>query len=138
MRVYNWPSKFADLIESRRYDSFVWGKSDCVCFAADCVRALTGFDFLESYRGKYNDEASALQIIAGYGTLEAGLEAVLKPINATRCDTKVAMRGDLVLIEIDGRQTAGIWAGRHALAPLPGRGLCEVPENFVKACWGIV
>ena len=137
MRVDNWPGHFSQVIEDYKHTEFVWGTSDCVCFAADCIKAITGFDFLKDYRGAYSDEESATRLIAQFGTIEEAVVLHLEPLKPTPCDIRSAMRGDLVFLEINGKLSCGIWIGRCALAPMPDRGLYEVPREFVKTCWSI-
>jgi len=148
MRVDNWPGHFSQVIEAYKHKDFVWGETDCVCFAADCIKAITGFDFLKDYRGIYNDEEGALRLIAQHGGLEEGLGKLLLPVTSGVRPSSVsapcvnvvcghAVRGDLVILDMNGKLSCGIWIGRCALAPMPDRGLCEVPREFVKTCWGI-
>jgi len=52
-------------------DPFEWGTHDCALFAAACVAAMTGMDFAETYRGKYNSARGAATALGelGAGTL---------------------------------------------------------------------
>lgn len=136
MRVDNWPAKLYEVIEKNQQLPFEWGKTDCFCFAADCVLAITGYDFLEDYRGCYADQATAEGLIAEYGGVEDALDAVLAPIAAPK-ELLLATRGDVALIKMGEKLMCGIWVGTFALAPLPDRGLTEVPPALVKKIWGV-
>jgi hypothetical protein len=137
MRVDNWPARLYEVIERNRQVDFAWGTTDCFCFAADCVLAITGCDFLKDYRGRYSDQETAEQFIAKYGNVEDALGALLEPLAAIETPVLLAQRGDVAVLEINGKLVCGIWEGRFALAPMPNRGLSEVHKEFVKKIWRV-
>mgnify|MGYP000927317090 CR=1 FL=1 len=50
---------------------FAWGTHDCMLFAADWARARTGSDPAAAWRGTYQTEAEAMQLVAQAGGLAA-------------------------------------------------------------------
>lgn len=137
-RKENWPSKLERCREAHEKLSFEWGKSDCMSFAADCVLAMTGIDPMAAYRGKYSDMDGAIAIIENGGGVEQLIDNALKSVQAFKANKEYCARGDIVLIEYNGKSLAGVWFGHFALAPFPNRGLCRVPLEYVKECWGII
>lgn len=136
LRVDNWPAKLNEAVEAHQAMPFAWGSSDCVCFASDCAKAITGVDFLAEFRG-YTTEDEALALIKREGGLEAGLDKALTCLKAERCALPLLRRGDIVLLAMDDKTLAGVWLGGFALAPFPDKGLCRIPKQFIKAGWRI-
>lgn len=101
MRKPDWPEVMAALIEDRRKAAFSWGEHDCALWAADMVLALTGDDLAAEYRGTYDDERGALQIIRDAGGMR-GL------VNLPEKHPGLAQRGDVVLAVVESRETFGI------------------------------
>lgn len=85
------------MIESARELGFEWGVFDCALHVSNCIRAITGVDPAESYRGTYSDEAGAARI---YGSsfenfiANQALALGLKEVPVT-----FARRGDVVFVD---------------------------------------
>lgn len=126
MRRPDWPERLASLIDERRHAPFAWGLQDCALFAADAVLALTGDDPAKNFRG-YDDEREALRIVKGAGGMR-GL------VDLPKKHRGFAQRGDVVLAEIDGRETFGVCLGTQYAAPgvngLVFRPMTEVVAAF--------
>lgn len=114
-------------LQERATTPFSWGVNDCSMFAADAVKAQTGIDIAEDFRGKYTDKAKALSLIkqitggstvadaASYCATKHGLTELQHPL--------MAQRGDLVTFSnADGEIVAGI-------VHLNGRDLVSVGES---------
>jgi hypothetical protein len=132
---------FHKFLVQRTKTPFAWGTNDCALFAADGVRAITGVDIAADFRGKYTDEASALQAIktvcggstiadaAAYCAAKHGLIEWAKPL--------FAKRGDLVVVRNgDGRVIAGLvhLNGRHVVS-VGERGLVWLPVTNIIRSW---
>ncbi len=104
-RLPDWPERLCQLIEERRHMKFSWGSNDCALFAADGVRVITGVDLAASYRGQYATDFGAARILEEAGGLRA-LAAALeeKPKGFIH-------RGDVVIAELEWRETMGICSG---------------------------
>jgi len=104
VRFHDYPERLAEFIESRRSMPFEWGVTDCCLFAADGVLAQTGIDLAANWRG-YSTAREAAGLIQRVGGLAAFAEALTeKPVGR-------AFRGEVVLVELDGRDTFGLVAG---------------------------
>lgn len=117
VRHLDWPERLAAFIESRRRSPFAWGQHDCCLFAADEVLALTGTDLAAELRGAYRTAEEAVQVlrrVGGCGALAARhLPEYARPL--------MAQRGDVVSVDLDGRETLGVVAGNGCWAA-PGEG----------------
>lgn len=103
-RYPDWPERLSDFIESRRHQKFKWGTQDCSMFACDSVLAITGTDIAIEQRGTYYTASGALRIIKDAG----GLRNLVK---LPEKHPGLAQRGDLVLVDQDGRELLGICLG---------------------------
>jgi hypothetical protein len=141
-RIEHWETRaFHTFLEERCGAPFVWGENDCALFAADAIKSITGIDIAESFRGKYSDEASAIEAIktiTGGSTLtdaavwcatRAGLAELKYPL--------MARRGDLVLVDRgDGTLIAGVvhLGGAHAVSVGP-KGLVRLRITSIVRAW---
>lgn len=134
-RKQRWPSILAEQIEAARDKPFAWGSHDCALWAADVVRAMTGEDIAAAYRGAYDDERSAREAmlrIDGGGLRAIGNRAFGPALN----NVAMAQRGDVALVDVDGREAAGIVAGPRVAVPGPD-GLQFAPLDSIVAAWAV-
>lgn len=107
-RAPDWEERLAVYLDRVAQEPFAWGEHDCALFAMGAVKAMTGVDPAELYRGTYSDRsgsADALRTL-GSGTL-------LKTITAwfgTPKHPSLAHRGDVVMRD---RNTLGICVGLY-------------------------
>jgi hypothetical protein len=111
MRKETWDIDLMAFIKSRQKAPFQWGSQDCVLFACDCAKAMTGTDLAAKYRG-YTTEEEAVAIIEKAGTLRQLVTNNVGP----EISSKFARRGDFVLIEQDGAPALAICVGEMAIA----------------------
>lgn len=130
-RLPDWPQRLSEFIESRRHAPFVWGGNDCCRFAAGAVRAMTGTDPMAGYC--YRDEREARALIEGAGNIESLLcERLGVPLPAVAH----AMRGDVVIADLDHGPTVGVLLGRMA-AYAGDTGVLLLPWQYARAAWRI-
>lgn len=142
-RIPNWATQSLNTFLLQRASvPFEWGKNDCCMFAADAVKAMTGVDIAIDFRGKYTDQASAMQAIktiangttvadaAAYCAVKAGLTELEHPL--------MAQRGDLVIVQDTMGLIAGIvhLNGRHVVV-VGEEGLKRQPITNVKRAWRV-
>jgi hypothetical protein len=141
MRLRDWPEQLADLLAARLNAPFGWGVNDCCLFACDAVQALTGWDPAGpedagglGLRGTYADMPGAARILADRGGVKA---LAVAAFGEPRELPLMAQRGDVVCVQLDGRDTLGIVAGTgHWCAP-GSDGLVFRPMSEVVAVWAI-
>ena len=122
---------------------FAWGNNDCCLYAADGIKAQTGIDIADDFRGKYTDKVSAFRLIhsvtggttvadaAAYCANKHGLKELAYP--------KMAQRGDLVVFHnADGELVAGVvhLNGRH-LVTVGEHGPVSVSISNVVRAWSV-
>lgn len=131
MRRQDWPERLAEFNVARRRMPFAWGGNDCVTMAADWIEQATGTDPIADIRG-WTDALSAGRTIEALGGLEAAITARLgEPIPPA-----FARRGDVVLLDIAGRETVGVVYGTHAMGP-GEEGAVMVPMSVALAAWRV-
>lgn len=142
-RFEDWPERLAAFIEERRAMPFAWGSNDCALFAADAVCAITGVDFGEPFRGRYDDEAS-LRLHGMHGAnahLAAGdVSRAIRDMATAWLDGEIApalaRRGDVVLIDHAGGESLAVCVGEKAAAP-GRRGVIMVPRSAWLSAWRV-
>lgn len=142
-RREDWPERLADLIAARLHAPFSWGANDCALFAADAVRAVTGVDLADHFRGRYTDESGARQMGlngASRHLATGDFEAALRDMASLYLDGEIApalaRRGDIVLIEHAAGYSLAVCDGAVAFAP-GRRGLLPVPRVQWRAAWRV-
>jgi hypothetical protein len=125
----------------RRKTPFKWGEHDCCLFAADAIQAITGVDIASDFRGRYSDQASALDAIksvtggttvedaAVYCATKAGLPELPHP--------NFAHRGDLVLLNDAGQLIAGVIGLNSKPLSAGEKGMKSLPLSSVKRAWRV-
>lgn len=109
---------------------FAWGEFDCVIFAARAVEALTGVDRLaDATSRKWRTARGAARALAAAGGLEAAVDGVLPKISPA-----FAHRGDVALVEVEGRASLCIFEGDSIVGP--GEvGLVRLPRLAASCAW---
>lgn len=131
MKVLDWWEALCICIEDHRDSPLVWGKWDCCQFTAACIQAMTGVDYLTAFP-KYESEREALEIIAGFGSIQALMSSVLgeaKPV-------AFAKRGDVVAIDAGAGVAAGVCLGVMC-AVMGAQGMQFRPCAEATAAWSI-
>lgn len=144
-RHENWDTEHLEkFLLDRAHMPFEWGINDCALFAADSIEAITGVDIASDFRGKYQDEATAMksiQDITGVenGTVEDAAEYCAKKNGLQELKHPLtAWRGDLVVVIDAGRVISGIvhLNGRHVVA-VGEKGLKRLPITAIKRAWRV-
>ena len=95
-RARGWEIALARVVEHHAATPFAWGASDCLTLVADAAQALTGFDPMAQYRGRYQSGGGAARLLkkAGHADLGAALAARFEEVAPA-----MARRGDAGLVE---------------------------------------
>ncbi len=112
----DWPERLAYFLAEARGRPFAWGSWDCCLFVVEAIRAMTGIDLGERYRGTYSDEAGAVEILARDGGVVGIATAML---GAPLPTPLLAKRGDVVAVETRGGTALGVVAGKAAMLLTP-------------------
>ena len=105
-RFNDWEDRLRTYLDRVREERFAWGTHDCALFAADCVKAQTGVDPAEAFRGTYDTARGAAIALRehGQGTL---LRTVTHWLGKPGCPHH-AKRGDIVMRDA---RTTGVCVG---------------------------
>ncbi len=129
-RVEDWPARLAAFIEQARRKPFAYGTWDCCLLAAAWVQEATGRDFAAEFRGRYEDQAVAVALVAARGGLEA---VVTSALGAPLAAPTLARRGDVVMFETPDGRALAVAVGTQALYAGPlGAAFVEMPR-WVRA-----
>ena len=94
-RVTYWERRLIEAVDKCRGAEISTGSLDCGLFAADCVLAVTGVDYMEDFRGKYKTQKGALRLLKKYA--DGTIEGYLASLFSEHLNAKLARRGDVVL-----------------------------------------
>ena len=133
---------YHDFLLERSSTPFAWGTNDCALFAADGIKAITGVDIADDFRGKYHDEAGAwatVKAITGGSTVADAAAYCAAKHGLTELEHPfMAQRGDLVVFENEGRMIAGLvhLSGRHVVS-ISESGLVRFPITAISRAWRV-
>ncbi len=132
-RKQGWEARLAAIVEAASDRPFVWGTHDCCTFAAACVDAVLGGDFVAQLADLYTDEASARRYLEARGGLRSATTAILgEPVDRWA----LARRGDVCLVPAEQGPGLGVCIG-HRIA-LPGeRGLALYSLSVALCVWRV-
>ena len=109
VRFQDWEERLRTYLDRVNEEPFKWGSHDCALFAADCVKAQTGVDPAEAYRGKYETAHGAARALREHGA--GTLLRTLKSIFGESINPHLAQRGDVVMLNAT---TTGVCVGRYS------------------------
>jgi hypothetical protein len=115
-RREGWPERLAAMVEAARDVPFAWGSHDCCTWAARWVEAERGVSILAPFvyaRGEWASALEAARIMQDAG----GLGAIVTAELGVAMPAARAMRGDVVRVEIEGRESLAVVVGDMAAAP---------------------
>lgn len=129
MRTSDWPEKLAEYLHQKRDVPFSWGTNDCASFACDAVFSMTGerlaipvVETPEAYVQLLQDSGPLGDIVTSY---------LGEPIHPA-----FAQRGDVVLLQVEQRDTLGICVGESLAGPGLD-GLVLIPMSLAVSAWRV-
>jgi hypothetical protein len=142
-RLENWDIiHFHPFLSERADAPFEWGVNDCALFAADGIRAFTGVDIAEDFRGTYSSEAEALAVVKrvcnGDNVADAAAYCAAKHELRELDNPLMAQRGDLVIANAPScQQIAGLVGLSGHVVSVYESGLYRLPITSVVRAWRI-
>ena len=127
-RLQDWPSRLAAYVDKAYTLPFEWGRHDCSTFVAGAVEAMTGE---RPELPAYTDAREAAELLAAEPLLDR-VRAIYGPPIAPA----FAQRGDIALVDIDGRASLAVCVGDFFAGPGTD-GLVMVPRAVAIAAWRI-
>lgn len=99
----HWQTLMHRHIKEKREKPFVWGQHDCCTWVADHIKAVTGVDLYQEFRGQYTDAKGAflaIRRIAGGATVEDAADYCFRKYGVLELKHPGwATRGDIVLYD---------------------------------------
>lgn len=95
-RFDDWQTRLTDYINSIVRKPFNWGEHDCFIFAGQCVKAMTGNNYIDEMVGKYHDAESSLEYAKSIG-VRNHIEFISRRFKS-RPSVLNMMRGDVAVI----------------------------------------
>ncbi len=136
MRKENWPELLAQGIEDWKAAQFYWGQADCVHFAVMVAAAYLESDLVAALGGvrKFASETEAQEYFVSF--FGGKIENIFDPALSRRASPEFAQQGDIVMVENEGRDAAGILApGGRLVACKAKTGFIYLPASAVKIAW---
>lgn len=129
-RLEGWEKRFADYLLERKDTPFEWGANDCATFMFGAVRAITGQEMREVTWSTALEAARLIEEDGGLGN------AACAPLGAPLQNWREMRRGDVALIDHNGRPTLGVCTGQTICGPGPD-GLEHVPLDHAQHVWRV-
>lgn len=133
-RVDDWPRRLNAFIRARQSQPYVYGVSDCACFAQAAILEMTGVDVMPGIVRPTSRIAAARFLLAGgYGDIEGLATRLLGPPLETAW---LAGRGDIVSFEAAGERHLGVVTGSEAATP-GEEGILWIPDVLWRHGWRV-
>ena len=110
-------TKLFQYLERRDAEPFKWGTMDCCTLAADWIVEAVGCDVYVDFRGRYTTALGAARLFKPLGGLAAAVSQVMQANGFAEVEPKKAQRGDVALVETQGRHFVGICVGSKVALP---------------------
>ncbi len=128
MKKIGWEKRLVTYLHSVRNASHAPGELDCALFFGDAVRAMTGDDTVNSWRGKYKtlERGKAMLRKKGFADHVAYVDSIFPQHDSVL----FAQRGDGAVVEdADGNVALGIVQGEYVyVMTLTGLGLVKLTD----------
>lgn len=143
-RKKDWQTNLQQCVSTWMSKPFIWGETDCFCFAAACVEAQIGSNPMAGFIGSYNTKEEAYSLIKngiegndGQLYKATSFEGYISLFLGESQPPLMAGRGDVVLINKDGMRVTSIVddTGRNVWAMSESDGLVKLPLKMGKASW---
>lgn len=133
-RLPDWDLRLDDFLRDSMTADWAWGQHDCIMWACAAVAAMTGADPAAGFRGTYDSEAGAEDMLASLGH-KSILGPLQKLFGRPLRGVGFAQRGDVVLAMIEGTAFAGICLG--AVSVFAQQPLVRVPTAAARMAWRV-
>lgn len=133
-RLDDWQSRLAVAVNERRLTPYVYGRTDCACFAQVCVAAVTGVTLMagiEKPKGWIG--AAKFMIAHEWDDVEAMITEIVGPPMASPA---LSRPGDIISFVSIGEPHLGVRVGDVALSPAD-KGLEVIAAQRWVRAWKI-
>jgi hypothetical protein len=132
-RREDWPERLLEAIAHHSVLPFVWGKSDCIVFPADCIHAVTGEDPLRDVP-PYDSALGAARALAerGFANAADAFASVLPEIPPAQ-----AHRADVGVVDGAKGPCGVVFIGAEVLGVSAGIGHVRLPRSLVTRAFKV-
>lgn len=119
VRYPDWSSKLLKYMTEATSKTFEWGSFDCALNVADSTFVITGTDFAAQFRGQYNTEEGAYELLRSLGyknTFEFAADLYPKTDAIL-----TGFSGDLAAFDYNGETIVGLIYQSRIFSPSPGK-----------------
>lgn len=95
-RYDDWQNRLTEYVNSVVKKPFKWGEHDCFIFTGQCVKVMTGENYIDEMIGKYHDAESSLKYAKTIG-VKNHIEFMSRRFSA-RPSILHMMRGDIAVL----------------------------------------
>ena len=132
-----WKEELDKCIEAHSDSRFEWGVFDCCIFTFEAVCAMTGFDAMKNYRGRYSSEFEAWQLVQN----DLGMH-IDRHFGPSHDLIHLTLAGDIAMFAgytetNESHQGVGVIIEKGILTASRRGGLRALPLHFAKAAWRI-
>lgn len=133
MKTEGWEKRLSEFLRERRDMPFEWYNNDCMSFAAEAVKVMTGVDYFKGFNG-YKDEKTAVELLRRNGGVSG---IVTKCLGQPHRDYRKAKRGDIVIVRAPTDAGGVVDDTGQRIAVVTFEGLKRLPLNRAVKVWGI-
>lgn len=139
MKLRGWGPRFDAYIESVRNESFVWGEFDCAILSAAVTDIVQGReagkaeDIIRSAFGSVRTAEDYIRFLEKEGPLGVLVNEYFAD-RVTQSPVAMCGKGDIVLLNLEGREMLAPHDGTMALAP-GTNGLNPIDLSYAKMGW---
>lgn len=134
-RVDDWQTNLTALITERRETPFDFPKWNCLMWAFDGIKAVTDEDYGQAYRGKYQDEMSALRLLRRVDNVKTPQELLRLKLGTKLKPVAFARHGDIVFLN-QSKIDLDLLVSLKAFGPVPG--ICYGQLSYFVGQEGLV
>jgi hypothetical protein len=133
VRKEGWEDRMLEEIERHSALPFEYGKSDCLVFAVDVARAISGVDAMKGRRG-YKNEVGAFRALkrAGFADVGDALASKFEEVAPS-----LAQRGDLGVIVGEKVTVAVVFVGPYVVGKEAPGGIKQVSRSLATRAFRV-
>jgi len=145
-RLDDWQIRFRATIAQWIDKEFIWGQTDCFCFAGACVEAMTGKNPLDPVLGKWKSKQGAYKYILsgikgrnGEFYKANNLSGYISLFGCEEKPVAMAQRGDIVLCDVNGNDCTGVMSedGKRVWVMCSPAGMALFPIQAGVKAWAV-
>ena len=139
-RLSDWQTRLGAYLAACAQRRFEWGRHDCGLFVSGAIEAECGVDPAALLRGQYRTRDGAVAAISGLcggSSVEHAAEHLLRAQQCPEVAVGFAQRGDVVVINLRGRELLGLVAMDGRMVAPGSRGLLFFARCAAVRAWRV-